>query len=65
MKIIWTDGLNRDNIADRLVATGIANEREGKLMLESLRISVAGDDTEWYEMVPDDYRLSRGMGDRV
>lgn len=65
MKIIWTDGFNRESVADKLVAENV-REHEGKIMIKALESACkGGDESDWYMLVPDDYRLSRGMEDLV
>ncbi len=65
MKIIWVDGYNRESIADRLVCENIKYKPEGETMLEALRKKIKGDHSQWYLLVEDDKRLSRGMADLV
>lgn len=61
MKIIATDNLARESVADRLVADNISDKREGELMVDALNSCRRGED--WYVLVADNYRLSRGMED--
>lgn len=65
MKIIAVDNFNREDVADRLVCEGIKYRPEGEKMLEALRAACNGSSTCWYQLVEDDYRLSRGMADIV
>jgi len=64
MKIIWKDGYDRENIADRLIAENV-DEINGQKIVEELRFRVKNDESQWYRLVPDDYCLSRGMEDLV
>lgn len=58
MKIIWTDGLNRDHVNDNLIAEGITNEEYGDIMLKALRASRPYH-SEWFLIVPDDHKLKK------
>lgn len=64
MKIIWTDGYARETIADRLVAENVPEVYAG-IMLEALKKHYKYDESNWFRIVPDDFRLSRGMEDLV
>ena len=64
MKIIWCDGFARESVADRLVATIEGNADEAALMLQGLLDAIRWEG-DWYRLVDDDYRLSRGMEDLV
>lgn len=70
MKIIGTDNLNRDAIADRLVVGGIPESDENRTKAQSfcdwlntLHANHFGG--TWYIIVPDGYRLSQGMEDLI
>lgn len=63
MKIIWRDGYNRETIADRLVCDNIKSKAEAVIMLTALRDNI--NESQWYDIVEDDYILSRGMEDLV
>ena len=65
LKIIWTDNFNNETVADRLVASGIKHRAEGEAMLKGLRDTCTESGPNWYNLVEDDYRLSRGMEDLV
>jgi len=62
MKVIGTDNYARDHIADVLVQDDLSDE-EARRLAESLNDT--RDLSTWYLVVPDDYRLSRGMEDLV
>lgn len=67
MKIIGVDNLNRDHIADRLWQDGFPDSGEIKLVLAHvcarLNRDLGDGSGTFYKVVPDDYRLSRGMED--
>lgn len=65
MKIIRTDNLNRESVADGIVAVNITCSAEGNVMLEALRATCDEYSLIWYQLVPDDYILSRGMADLI
>lgn len=67
MKIIGGDNFCRDNVADYLVAENISDGAMAKIMCDALNAKLCkGDDAPThYRVVPDDYRLSRGMADLV
>lgn len=65
MKIVAVDNSARESVADRLVAEGIRNEQEGETMLKALQATCSEHGSTWYQLKPDDYRLSRGMEDLV
>ena len=64
MKIIRVDGYDRDSVAQRLVAEGIRNQEEAKIMLGAL-CDKRGDDSNWYRLVEDNHILWRGMAEFV
>jgi hypothetical protein len=61
VKIIWKDGYDRENRAERLVAENIRNDEEAKVMLEALQETCKRDESNWYLLKKDDYVLWRGM----
>ena len=61
MKLIKIDGLNRDYIPDVLIKDNLTQEEGNKLLQEM--IAKYGSDLVWFELVDDDYRLSKGMED--
>ena len=63
MKLIKIDGLNRDYIPDVLIKENLTQE-EGNNLLQEM-IANYGSDLVWFELVEDDYRLSKGMEDCV
>jgi hypothetical protein len=65
MKIIWTDGLNRDSVADRVVVTDIATEKLGNILLKVFLANEDNTEKDWYLLVEDSYPLKRGMEDLV
>lgn len=65
MKIIGTDNLARESVADILVAENV-REFYAAAMVEGLNKRFCqGDDGIFFKLVPDDYRLSRGMEDLI
>lgn len=65
MKIIQCDNFAREDQPEHLVADNITSESLGKIMLEALQATCHAEGSVWYKMVPNDYRLSRGMADLV
>jgi hypothetical protein len=65
MKIIAVDNFGRETVADYLVCDNIKYQAQGKVMLEALRATCDSLSPRWFELVPDDHRLSRGMEDLV
>lgn len=67
MKIIGTDNLARESVADTLVAENIKNEELGKIRVEALNAKLCTSDQAltYYLLVADDRRLSRDMEDLV
>jgi hypothetical protein len=63
MKLIKIDGLNRDYIPDVLIKDNLTQEEGNKLLQEM--IANYGSDLVWFELVHDDYRLSKGMEDCI
>lgn len=66
MKIIAVDNLNRETVADTLVAENVT-EFYGQPMVSGLNAALCTDDMapRFFRLVPDEYRLSRGMEDLV
>ena len=65
MKIIEVDNLNRDYIADILIAENV-HHHYGRTIVEALNEKYSGPDSEqFFKLVKDDYRLSRGMEDLI
>lgn len=66
MKIICVDNYARETVADRLVADNIKSEEYAKCMCKALCDKYSSEySTEWFQVVDDNYRLSRGMEDLV
>lgn len=66
MKIVCKDNYCREFVADRLVAEGIKLEVEARAMCDALTHKYGGEDSEeYFEIVPDDYELWRGMRELV
>lgn len=63
MKVIGTDNLNRDSVADILVRDEM-NPQAAQAMADELNED-ADNPQFWYMAVADDYRLKRGMEDLV
>lgn len=63
MKIVCVDNFDRENIADRLVASGIESVFDCEAMVRGLRL--AAGECDWYVMKDDDYVLSKGMEDLI
>jgi hypothetical protein len=69
-KIIGTDNLNRESVADILIEDGLKSHAEAKEKCDAMNAesgimngpAVSG---TWYTVVAHDYRLSRGMEDLV
>lgn len=59
MKIIWTDGYDRDYIDDKVVCENVRSNVEGEVMLAALRAAVKGSEDQWYKLVEDDYKLKK------
>ena len=64
-KIIQTDGYARETVAERLLAENIFLENDAIVMLEALRSQNIRDESVWYEIVPQDHVLWRGMEEIV
>lgn len=59
MKIVWCDNFDREGPGnnERVVAYNINSEREAKAMLQGLLVTCPAHGSDWYKIVPDDYRL--------
>jgi hypothetical protein len=64
-KIIGVDNFNRESVADFLVAEGITNKGQGKLMVAALNDKREGEGSYWYQIQTSDYRLCQGMADLI
>jgi len=65
MKVIGVDNFGRETVADHLVAEGLSDE-EAKRMCDELNTKHGGEGAFiWYRVMPDDYRLWRGMEDLI
>lgn len=64
-KIIQTDRYDRKIYPEVLVADNIEWFELGELMIEALRNNPKRADDIWYKLVPEDYKLWRGMEDLV
>jgi hypothetical protein len=65
MKIISCDNFARETLAERVVVEGL-DQRQAEAKLAELLASRHGpDDSTWYRIVPDDYRLWGGMEEYV
>ncbi|WP_217577357.1 hypothetical protein [Mesorhizobium sp. GbtcB19] len=58
LKIIGTDNFGRDHVADFLVADNVRNDYVGKIMVDALNASSS---MTFFQLVPADYELSKGM----
>lgn len=67
MKIIGTDNLARETVADHLVADNIKSKELAETMCKAINDRYCKDDyaPTYYRVVDDDYRLSRGMEDCI
>jgi hypothetical protein len=69
MKIVGTDNLARETVADDLWLDAIPDTPEAcelaQRVCDKLNERLVGDDGTFYQLKPDDYRLSRGMEDLV
>jgi len=63
MKIVIVDNFGRESVADVLVAENV-NENYAQKIVDFLN-SENGENSDWFVLKPDDYRLSRGMEDLV
>ena len=57
--IIRVDNYDREGPDgdERVIASGITDERLGKLMLDALQDDSERPDRDWYRLVPDDHVL--------
>lgn len=68
MKIVGTDNLARETVADSLLIEDVPahSEKLAQLFCDALnRYSCHDNGGTFYQLKPDDYRLSRGMEDFV
>ena len=66
MKIINTDNFDRESKADTLVCSNITNKTFGVAMTQALNFHYSGDSSpNYFRLVEDDFRLSKGMEDIV
>lgn len=63
MKVIWCDGYARETVADRLIVDGLT-QFEAETYCKYLR-DHAPDESNWYRVEPDNYRLWGGMSEFV
>ena len=57
MKIVRVDNYARETVSDFLIAEGITNQNYAKAMLKACFEMTANDDTHYYRIVDDDYKL--------
>ena len=57
MKIVRVDNYARETVSDSLIAEGITNQNYAKAMLKACFEMTANDDTYYYRIVEDDYKL--------
>lgn len=67
MKIIGTDNLARETVADHLVAENIRSLEFATIMCKAINdlYCKSDDSPTFYRVVEDGYRLSRGMEDLI
>lgn len=67
MKIVGVDNFASGAVADLLVAENISNKSYAEVMCKALNDKYCNNDysPRFYEVMEDDYRLSRGMEDLV
>lgn len=66
MKIIGTDNLNRESVADVLIAENVHQWYGQKIVdLLNKEANIGDSSGTWYKVVDDGYRLSRGMEDLI
>lgn len=67
MKIVAVDNHARESVADLLVAENITNRSYANVMAKALndRYCTGDNAPRFYQVMDDDYRLSRGMEDLV
>lgn len=62
-KVVWTDGFNRDHIAQRLVAENLSH-RQADAVCYALR-NTCSDPSEWWIVKAQSEPLWRGMEELV
>jgi len=67
MKIVGMDNFARESVADLLVAENISNQSYADVMCKALndKYCIGENSARYYQIMPDDYILSRGMEDLV
>lgn len=70
MKIVAVDNLNRESVADRLLSGGIPNTDHHRSKAQEFcdwlnTFSCDNYGGRFHRLLPDDYRLSRGMEDLI
>lgn len=69
MKIVGTDNLARESVKDHLWMDNIPNSEQCRIMAQRVCDKLnewLGDNAgSYYQVKPDEYRLSRGMADLV
>lgn len=67
MKIVGVDNHAQESVADLLVAENITNKSYAEVMVAALNAKYCTDDhaPRFYQIMPDEYVLSRGMEDLV
>lgn len=67
MKIVAVDNFARESVADLLVAENITNHSYAEVMAKALndKYCIGDMSPRFYQVMDDDYRLSRGMEDLV
>lgn len=63
MIIVMTDNYNRDCVADCLIATAVYPKEFGELLVKLLNSRASNE--QYFKLLPDTYKLSRGMEDLV
>lgn len=60
MKIICKDNFDRENVSERLVAWGIKDKDEGRILVNALNEKNSGlSSSNYYALKEDDYKLYR------
>lgn len=62
-KVVWTDGLNREHIAERVVAERL-DLMDAMIIRDRLR-SASHSDSDWWYVMPQDKPIWRGMEEFV
>ncbi|RWX70455.1 hypothetical protein EN780_03410 [Mesorhizobium sp. M4B.F.Ca.ET.089.01.1.1] len=70
MQIVSVDNLNRESVADRLVVGSIPNTDQHRAKAQQFcdwlnTFTCHGHGGRFNRLLPDDYRLSRGMEDLI